>query len=259
MKRRFGHAGDALRRKGKSISAFQVRITKHGEWHMGAATLTNDGALKQAKRRIQKDALLRIEIGRRPHRQLIRHVMRVILDRNDLQFALLLVRQPAFTIDHLRKFAYRHPMNNGNGELTHPRFEGHIENGPVDIAIGIGPVEDEQLFSGLGAGFHDVTQHIDVGIKTAAYVLDIKDHDIDSVHIGFRRFAFGAVKRDDGDACSGIDLVRDLGAIAGFAAKAMFRSKDLPDVYPKIMKTVDKRAAADDTRWIAQNAYTFAF
>src|SRR6185437_14678808 len=47
MKRRLGHAGYALGSKGKSISAFQIGITQHGEGHMGAATLADDGPLEE--------------------------------------------------------------------------------------------------------------------------------------------------------------------------------------------------------------------
>lgn len=85
---------------------------------MRTSTLADDGALEETEGRIQENTLLGVEVGRRPYRQGIVHIVGVILDGNDLQFALFFVGQPSFPVDHPGEFAYRHAMNDGNGKLT---------------------------------------------------------------------------------------------------------------------------------------------
>src|ERR1700754_4531685 len=142
---------------------------------MRAATLADDGPFEETKGGIEQDGLLGIQVRGGGYRQIVIHSMDVILYRYDLQPALSFIGQPSFSIYHTGKFPDGHTMRDGDGELPDTGLQGHVEDRAIDIAVRVGAVKDDQLFAGLGAGFHDISQCIDIRVKAAADVLDIVD------------------------------------------------------------------------------------
>jgi hypothetical protein len=82
-------------------------------------------------------------------------------------------------------------MRHGEGKHADARFVFHIQHRTVyQIPVGIGPVQYQQLFSIFVASFHEPHQRIDIGIKPAAYILQIIDQHIHIGHILGSRLIF---------------------------------------------------------------------
>ena len=69
-------------------------------------------------------------------------------------------------------------MNNGDGVHAHKRLKLWLKDGPVDISMGIGTIQNDDAFSIFGTRLHHVGQCADVRIKASANILDVEDNDI---------------------------------------------------------------------------------
>ena len=94
--------------------------------------------------------------------------------------------------------------------------------------------------------------------ETAAHILYIIDHQ---VHIGqvFRgRFSFFSIKGNDRYASGGIFFIGDLYSRTCLAAKSMFRTEDLYDIYSSCHHRIHPMLFTNDGCRVSQDGNTFS-
>ena len=129
--------------------------------------------------------------------------MRVVPARDDRQVTGILAGiQPALTVDHLRKLAKRHAVDD--------RDRKHPDTGPVLVLqdravhiepVGVGPVQDQDLLPLLRAGLHKIVHRDVVGVVPEPHVLNVHYEDVEPVHILVIRSALPpSIHRNDRNA-----------------------------------------------------------
>ncbi len=192
--RRVTGSKTGLRNKGK-IAFRKLRVAHQLKGGRRAAADTYFGAFKKAQRRIQQGCTGIREVGRRAHRQFIRCVVRVIFTGNNLQIQFVGRSDPVFPGKKPRQFAHRTSVYHRKRCNTHERRIAHIEHRAVDVMpVGVGAVENNDLLALFGAGFQHIKQSTDVGVKTRAHILNIKNHHVDAFQVFAGGFAFFSVQ-----------------------------------------------------------------
>ena len=56
------------------------------------------------------------------------------------------------------------------------------------MVAGIGAIQNDQFFSIVCTGFHNVIHRTDIGVESRSYILYVEYQDVDVLHLSYGRF-----------------------------------------------------------------------
>src|SRR6267142_4464081 len=147
-------------------------------------------------------------------------------------------------------------MNDGDGMHSDKGLQLRPSDRAIHVgAVGIRTIQYDEAFSIFRARFHGVMEGADVRIESRAYILDIKNENIDIGQLLRGRLVILSIKRNQRYAGSPIHAVVDRFAVGSPSPKTMFRTKYFGDVYAPAHERIGEVCFADDGRIIYQQTY----
>ena len=110
----------------------------------------------------------------------------------------------------------------------------------------------------FGSGFHHIVQRGNVGVKTTAHILQVKEQYVNILQLFSGRFFVFAIKRNNGQACKRILAGGDGRARLRLSAKTVFRAEQLHQINLACQQRIHQMRASDHGGLVAAQSHAFA-
>ena len=109
----------------------------------------------------------------------------------------------------------------------HKRSPFFSQHRSVCIAVmRIGSIQNDDFHAVFCSCFHYISKRRYIGIKSNSHILNIKQNNIQILHMGWRRFFGICIKRNYRNACLGIHSIFHNFSSICHSTKSVFRSKN---------------------------------
>ena len=142
-------------------------------------------------------------------------------------FRLNFIFKPFFAIYHFSILSYSKPIDHRHRMKPHKRSPFFSQHWPVCIAVmRIRPIQNDDFHAVFRSRLHYISKRRYIGIKSNSHILNIKQNNIQILHMGWRRFFGICIKRNYRNACLGIHSIFHNFPSICHSTKAVFRSKN---------------------------------